>query len=73
MHFHISGKMQCVIAHFREKFHSFHRQGFSPKKEKKDDSFYSFETCATDTESIKKIEGALKEKLFKELITGIMI
>ena len=60
-----------MIAHFREKFHSFYRQGFSTKKEKKDESFYSFETCATDTESIKKIEGALKERLFKELLKGI--
>ena len=58
-----------MIAHFNKKFHSFY--GHSRKKEKKDDSFYSFETCATDTESIRNIEAALKQKLFKELIDDI--
>ena len=37
-------------------------------KKKKDENFSSFETCATDTESIKKIEFALQKKLYEELL-----
>ena len=43
-------------------------QGGSKKKHKKDENFSSFETCATDTESIKKIEFALQKKLYEELL-----
>lgn len=66
-------RKSAVIDHFREKFHNIHVQGDSRKNHSKDDNFHSFETCATDTESIRNIEYALNEKLFKELIKGLMI
>ena len=52
--------------YFKERFHNLHVQGGSKKK--KDENFSSFETCATDTESIKKIEFALQKKLYEELL-----
>jgi len=66
----VKERKDAVIGHFREKFRSLYKPGSNKKA---DESFYTFETCATDTESIKKIEGALKEKLFKELLSGLLI
>ena len=58
----------AVLDYFKERFHNLHVQGGAKKKLKKDDNFSSFETCATDTESIKKIEFALQRKLYEELL-----